>query len=134
MLSCPSYDSKIDVWAMGCIFGEMLGRKPMFPGSDYVHQLKLIMKVVGTPSEDQLWFVSNQKARRFVLNLPRYEAVDFMTMYPKANADAADLLRQMLTLDPNSRCSVREALGRGILISPTAADCPSTGAASKHAS
>ena len=75
MLSCPSYDAKIDVWSMGCIFGEMLGRKPMFPGSDYIHQLKLIMKVVGTPPEEGLWFVSNQKARRFVMNLPRYDSV-----------------------------------------------------------
>jgi mitogen-activated protein kinase 1/3 len=110
MLSCPSYDCQIDVWSVGCVFGEMLGRKPMFPGSDYIHQLKLIMKCVGTPNDEGLAFVTNQKARRFVQNLPRYEAVDLMATYPKASEEAADLLRRMLIMDPVARISVREAL------------------------
>jgi mitogen-activated protein kinase 1/3 len=32
MLSCQDYSTAIDVWSLGCIFGEMLGRKPLFPG------------------------------------------------------------------------------------------------------
>ena len=32
MLSCQDYTTAIDVWSVGCIFGEMLGRKPLFPG------------------------------------------------------------------------------------------------------
>ena len=110
MLSCSTYGAQIDVWSVGCIFGEMLGRKPMFAGSDYIHQLKLIMKVMGTPLEEGLGFVSNNKARRFVLSLPRYEAVDLEDSYPKAGADGADLLSQMLALDPASRISVPAAL------------------------
>ncbi len=31
--------------SVGCIFAELLGRKPLFPGKDYVHQLNLVMKV-----------------------------------------------------------------------------------------
>lgn len=110
MLSCPSYDSKIDVWSVGCIFGEMFERKPMFPGTDYIHQLKLIMKVVGTPVEEELGFVSNEKARRFVLSLPKYERVNLKTTYGKASDDAVDLMGKMLMLDPNQRISVRAAL------------------------
>ncbi len=30
---------------MGCIFGELLVRRPLFPGEDYLHQLKLILQV-----------------------------------------------------------------------------------------
>ena len=37
---------------MGCIFAELLGRKPLFPGDDYIHQLQLISEVLGTPSEE----------------------------------------------------------------------------------
>ena len=56
MLSCAEYTCAIDVWSAGCIFGEMLARKPMFPGNDYIHQLKLIMKMMGTPTTaDELW-------------------------------------------------------------------------------
>jgi serine/threonine protein kinase len=69
------------------------------------------MKVVGTPSEEGLYFVTNQKARRFVMNLPRYEPVDLVATYPTRCSDAgADLLRQMLVLDPNRRISVQDAL------------------------
>ena len=37
---------KIDVWSVGCILGEMLGRKPLFPGSDYIDQLTMIMNTL----------------------------------------------------------------------------------------
>jgi mitogen-activated protein kinase 1/3 len=110
MLSCPSYGGMIDMWSVGCIFGEMLGRKPMFPGSDYLHQLKLIMKVVGTPTEEGLGFVTNAKARRFVLNMTKYESANLMETYPNASAEGADLLRKMLHLDPNRRITVAAAL------------------------
>jgi serine/threonine protein kinase len=46
-----SYNSSIDIWAAGCILAEMLGRKPVFPGKDYVDQLQVICKLIGTPAE-----------------------------------------------------------------------------------
>ena len=42
MLSCREYTKAIDVWSVGCIFGELLGRKPLFPGNDYIHQLQIM--------------------------------------------------------------------------------------------
>ena len=48
LLSCEEYTGAIDMWSVGCIFAEMLGRKPAFPGKDYIHQLKLILEVLGT--------------------------------------------------------------------------------------
>ena len=35
LLTAP-YSSEVDVWSTGCIVAEMLGRKPLFPGHDYV--------------------------------------------------------------------------------------------------
>jgi serine/threonine protein kinase len=37
LLSCSKYDNKIDVWSVGCIFAEILGRRPLFPGGDSEH-------------------------------------------------------------------------------------------------
>lgn len=45
MLSWKEYTKAIDVWSVGCIFAELLGRKPLFPGKDYIHQLNLITNV-----------------------------------------------------------------------------------------
>ncbi|RYG52661.1 hypothetical protein EON66_09540, partial [archaeon] len=42
MLACQEYSKAIDVWAVGCIFAELLGVKPLFPGDDYIHQLRYV--------------------------------------------------------------------------------------------
>ena len=38
------YGKGIDLWSVGCIFYELLMRRPLFPGRDYISQLKLIVK------------------------------------------------------------------------------------------
>lgn len=115
MLSCQEYSKAIDVWSLGCIFGEMLLRKPLFPGNDYIHQLKLITQFIGTPTKEDLWFVSNDKARKFMLGLPKCGPVDAKKHFPGADPGACDLLSQMLRLDPSSRITVDEALAHEYL-------------------
>lgn len=39
ILSWKQYTKAIDVWSVGCIFAELLGRKPLFQGKDYIHQI-----------------------------------------------------------------------------------------------
>jgi serine/threonine protein kinase len=46
LLNCSEYTEAIDVWSVGCIFMELLNRKPLFPGKDYVLQLVLITEVL----------------------------------------------------------------------------------------
>ena len=45
LLNCSEYTAAIDVWSVGCILGEIVTREPLFPGKDYVHQLRLITEV-----------------------------------------------------------------------------------------
>jgi len=40
MLACHEYSYPIDVWSVGCIFAELLLRKPYFPGDDYIDQVR----------------------------------------------------------------------------------------------
>ena len=42
MTQC-SYDSAVDVWSVGCIFAEILLRKPLLQGKNYKDQLKMIV-------------------------------------------------------------------------------------------
>ena len=72
----------------------MLGRRPVFPGNDYIHQLRLIMKLVGTPATaDEMWFVHNAKARRFLASLPRYEPVALGSLFAGADERGLALLQ-----------------------------------------
>ena len=64
MLSWKEYTKAIDVWSIGCIFAELLGRKPLFPGKDYIHQLNLITDVIGTPDDDDIACIESEKVRR----------------------------------------------------------------------
>ena len=52
---------------------ELLGRRPLLPGKDYVDQLKLIIKTLGPPSEDDLTFITSHKARAYIRALPPAE-------------------------------------------------------------
>lgn len=111
MLGFHSYDQAIDMWSVGCIFGEMLLLQPVFPGNDYIHQLKLIVKMLGRPLQEDLWFVSNQNAMNFMLQLPDYQPQPLATKFPSVvNTDALDLLGLMLVFDPKKRTSLHNVL------------------------
>ena len=69
MLSWKEYTKAIDVWSVGCIFAELLGRRPLFPGKDYIHQLNLITDVIGTPDQEDIESIESEKARRYDLKL-----------------------------------------------------------------
>ncbi|CAA6661167.1 unnamed protein product [Spirodela intermedia] len=63
LLCCDYYGTSIDVWSVGCIFAELLGRKPIFPGTDCLNQLKLIVNILGTINDADLEFIDNPKAQ-----------------------------------------------------------------------
>ncbi|VDO94644.1 unnamed protein product [Heligmosomoides polygyrus] len=56
----------IDVWSVGCILGELVSGKPMFPGDDHIDQLTRIISVVGTPSSDFLSKIQSEEARNYI--------------------------------------------------------------------
>lgn len=115
MCSCQEYDFKIDVWAVGCILAELLGREPLFPGEDYIHQMKLIFETLGTPSPEDMEFVTNENARHFIRTLKPARPKDWRRMFPDANPQAVDLMDKMLKFNPADRISVDEALAHPYL-------------------
>eukprot|EP00501_MAST-03F_sp_TOSAG23-6_P001149 GSMAST32.ASY1.ANO1.1192.1 assembled CDS len=84
------YASAVDIWSVGCIFAECIGRKPLFPGDDYIHQLQLISDKLGSPTESDMHFIKNEKAQRFMQNLPKREKIPFTQLYPTTNKMALD--------------------------------------------
>jgi len=110
LLSCEEYSTAIDVWSVGCIIAELLGRKALFPGKDYIHQLNLIIQVLGSPGEEDLDFIQSQKARSYIRGRPFSPKARFDALYPTANPLAVDLLQKCLMFNPNKRISVEEAL------------------------
>lgn len=45
LLNSSDYTAAIDVWSVGCIYMELMNRKPLFPGKDQMHQMRLLIEV-----------------------------------------------------------------------------------------
>lgn len=115
MLSLHHYSLAIDLWSVGCIFGEMLGRRHMFPGKNYVHQLQLILSVLGTPPESIIGTIGSERVRSYVRSLPLKTPEPFSVLYRQAEPAAIDLLGAMLRFDPRERISACQALAHPYL-------------------
>ncbi|KAI8810009.1 kinase-like domain-containing protein [Cladochytrium replicatum] len=115
MLSFKSYTKAIDMWSVGCIFAELLGSRPLFKGKDYVDQLNQILSVLGTPDDETLKRIGSERAQLYIRSLPKMTKIPFSQLYPKANAQALDLLEKLLKFDPAQRMTVEGALAHPYL-------------------
>ncbi|KAI8081145.1 kinase-like domain-containing protein [Thamnidium elegans] len=109
MLSRNTYDKSIDLWSVGCILAELLGRKVLFKGTDYVDQLHKIVGILGLPEDTSFWDNSSS-VTEYIKNLrdesglpPPTEPIDFRVVFPNAPIEALDLLQNLLCLDPAKR-------------------------------
>ncbi|XP_060020543.1 mitogen-activated protein kinase 11 isoform X2 [Lagenorhynchus albirostris] len=105
MLNWMHYNQTVDIWSVGCIMAELLQGKALFPGNDYIDQLKRIMEVVGTPSPEVLAKISSEHARTYIQSLPHMPQKDLRSIFHGANPLAVDLLGRMLVLDSDQRSS-----------------------------
>ncbi|XP_022917595.1 mitogen-activated protein kinase ERK-A [Onthophagus taurus] len=115
MLNSKGYTKSIDIWSVGCILAEMLSNRPIFPGKHYLDQLNHILGVLGSPSQEDLDCIINEKARGYLQSLPFKPKVPWVKLFPTADPKALDLLDKMLTFNPHKRIGVEEALAHKYL-------------------
>jgi mitogen-activated protein kinase 1/3 len=106
-----NYDPQIDVWSVGCIFAEMLRRKPFFRGETPQHQLETIVSVIGLPSRSVLENIRSETIRKALHSGAESTPYPFKSYFPRdVNPIALDLLQKMLVFDPRERCTIEQAL------------------------
>ncbi len=59
-LGQDAYTEAIDMWAVGCIFGELLRNEPLFAGRSEAEMLERMVRLLGSPHEN-IWPVSSQQ-------------------------------------------------------------------------
>lgn len=116
MLSWTEYTSAVDVWSVGCILGEILKQRPLFPGNDHVTQLQLMIDVIGSPSETDIANIPSVQGQQFARNhLMGRARVPMHQLFTTASPELCDLLDRMLEFNPNRRITVDEALSHSYL-------------------
>jgi len=134
VMACSrSYGTQIDCWSVGCLLGEMYYKRALFRGSNHLHQLQLLFYFCGTPSDDDLDWITTKECKHWALQLPKHKRKNFQKefcFYNYCNGDlekleqvsanddrcgllsdaAADLLDKLLVLDPSQRWNMSRAL------------------------
>ncbi|KAJ1355905.1 hypothetical protein KIN20_013480 [Parelaphostrongylus tenuis] len=105
LLQC-SYNTAVDVWAIGCIMSELYQRLPLFPGQTETQQLSIIFQKMGTP-RSSLWPHDAVVERS---NYPSYPAQPLERLNPRLPADALPVINGCLTFSPEQRLTALEAL------------------------
>ncbi|SCU77471.1 LADA_0A00628g1_1 [Lachancea dasiensis] len=101
------YTTAVDMWGVGCVFGEIFEKKPILQGQTDIDQGHVIFKLLGTPDEEQ-WPLARY--------LPGAELT--RTSYagnlrdrfgPHLSPTGLDLLTKLLSLDPYKRLTAMAA-------------------------
>lgn len=109
------YTAAIDVWSSGCILAELYTCRSFFPGANTQDQLEKIIAFLGSPSEEELQHLPNEKQRRWLGMQPRVPARPLKESIPKAPDLALELLKGLLRWSPEERPTVVEALQHSYL-------------------
>lgn len=102
------YSQAIDTWSIGCVMGELILGKPLFFGNCASDQLVEIIKILGTPNdEDFLSFKSGHKN----LKLPQVKPITLQKLIKNySSQESIDLLGKLLQFNPQKRIKLCNAL------------------------
>jgi serine/threonine protein kinase len=107
IFGATEYTTAIDMWSAGCVLCELILGRPLFPGESGVDQLVEIIKVLGTPTREEIKCMNPHYTE---FKFPQIKAHPWHKVFNKRlPAEALDLVSRLLQYSPNLRCSPLEA-------------------------
>ncbi|RVE46742.1 hypothetical protein evm_008605 [Chilo suppressalis] len=101
------YTTKIDVWSAGCVVAELLLGQPIFPGDSGVDQLVEIIKVLGTPTREQ---IREMNPNYTEFKFPQIKSHPWAKVFRACTPpDAISLVSRLLEYTPGARLSPLQA-------------------------
>ncbi|KAJ6753108.1 CELL DIVISION PROTEIN KINASE [Salix koriyanagi] len=108
LMGSTSYGVSVDLWSVGCVFGEILFGKPLLKGRTEVEQLHKIFKLCGSPSDD---FWKRSKLSNATMFKPQHPYESSLQERCKdIPATAVDLMETLLSIEPVKRGTASSAL------------------------
>ena len=109
-VGATKYTTQVDVWSMGCVIAELVLNKPIFPGKSATDEFLEIMKILGTPSFEQMKAMGGKMINPS--KLPQINKVLWKEVFKGKNDDElfADLVANLLVYEPKKRLRPYQAL------------------------
>lgn len=107
LLTSGFYGSKMDIWALGCVYFEILTFSPLFPGDNELDQLHKIHDIIGTPASKLL---ERFKHCNVDFEFPKKKAQGFHNLVPMLSEYGVDILKKTLVYHPDTRISTKKLL------------------------
>lgn len=108
IFGATNYQCNIDVWSAGCVLAELLLGQPIFPGESGVDQLVEIIKVLGTPTREQ---IHEMNPNYTDFKFPQIRAHPWDKVFrPHTPPDASDLCTKLLEYIPSNRIKLWDAM------------------------
>ncbi|PON88745.1 Glycogen synthase kinase [Trema orientale] len=108
IFGATEYSTAIDIWSAGCVLAELMLGQPLFPGESGVDQLVEIIKILGTPTREEIKCM-NPNYTEF--KFPQIKAHPWHKIFHKRMPpEAVDLVSRLLQYSPNLRSTAVEAL------------------------
>ncbi|KAL1877100.1 hypothetical protein VTK73DRAFT_8837 [Phialemonium thermophilum] len=108
LMHLKKYTTAIDMWGVGCVFGEMLLGKPILAGESDGHQLEIIFDLCGTPTDETMPGWKSLPGAE-ALN-PRPRPPNLSHRFREFGSGAVSLLKELLKLDWRTRINAIDAL------------------------
>lgn len=96
------YTTKIDIWSAGCVMAELILGEPMFPGETGVDQLVEIIKVLGTPTREQMRAM-NRNYTEYRFPVIKARSWNRIFGHSRTPPEAARLVSNLLEYTPTNR-------------------------------
>jgi len=118
LLGAKNYTPSVDLWSAGLVLAELLLSDPCLPGETVIQQLSLIVKLLGTPTPDDVAALSAMGCPDLVKwrreSLPQGRVTNLERGFlPTTTRETVNYLAGLLTWDPGVRWTPTEALGKG---------------------
>lgn len=110
LYGATKYGKGLDMWAVGCIFAELLSGKALFPGITDIDQLSRIVRVLGAPNDNVWPGVSSLPDFDKISFSDERDLLSFRKLIPQASSSALKFLEKFLVYDPERRISAEAAL------------------------
>lgn len=115
MLSSEKYNSKVDIWSLGCIVHELLLGEHLFDPKSYMDLVKLIIKKVGYPDKKTLEKIKNKDAVDYIKQFSKTSRQSNIKNIKYENKDAINLMTKCLEFNPTKRITAKKALAHPYL-------------------